>query len=116
MSTVNQQSIVVFIFKILWLCRLANSTSFFLPNDCILLSIFSCLDGLNEIFIVFVQLSRLLFPVLRLFVDGSLNAVNVRIYESTVIKTVLREPWLHDSQAFYRCVIPEKNAIYFTVL
>ena len=49
------------------------------------------LEGLNKIFIFFVQLSRLLFPVLRLFVDGFLNAVKLRIYGSSVIKTILRE-------------------------
>ena len=98
-STVDQQSMVVFIFKIPWLRRLANSTLFFVPSDCILqLSIyFPCLEGLNNCFF-FVQLSRLLFPVLRLFVDGSLNAVKLRIYGSSVIKTIyiLREPRFPD--------------------
>ena len=50
--TVNQQSIVVFVYKTLWLCRLANSALFFVLSDCILkLSIFPCLEGLNKIFI-----------------------------------------------------------------
>ena len=36
LSTVNQQSIVVFIIKIAWLSQLANSTLFFVPSNCIL--------------------------------------------------------------------------------
>ena len=46
----------------------------------------------------FVQLSRLLFLVLRLFVDGSLYAVKLRIYGSSVIKTIIREPRFPDKE------------------
>ena len=35
--------------------------------------------------------------MLRLFVDGSLNAVKLRIYGSSVIKTIIREPRFPDS-------------------
>ena len=38
----------------------------------------------------------LLFHVLRLFVDGFLNAVNLRIYGPSVIKAILREPQFPD--------------------
>ena len=45
---------------------------------------------------VFLCNCRLLFPVLRLFVDGYLNAVKLRIYGSSVIKAILREPRFPD--------------------
>ena len=40
---------------------------------------------------------RLLFPVLRLYADGFLNAVKLRIYGSFVIKAILREPLFPDN-------------------
>ena len=62
------------------------------------------LEGLNKILISFVLLSRLLlrlfvsiiYYLLRLFIDGSLNAVKLLIYGSSVIKTILREPRFPD--------------------
>ena len=56
----------------------------------------SMLEGLNKIFIFLYYYLDFYSLVLRLFIDGSLNAVKLQIYGSSVIKTILREPWFPD--------------------
>ena len=51
----------------------------------------SMLEGLNKIFFLLYYYRDFYSPVLRLFINGSLNAVKLRIYTS-VIKTIFEKP------------------------
>ena len=53
-------------------------------------------------------------PVLRLFIDGSLNAVKLQIYGSSMIKTILREPRFPDSNSKYH-ILQEWMAMFLKV-
>ena len=49
--------------------------------------------------------------MLRLFADGSLNAVKLRIYGSSVIEAILREPRFPDTIATRICEFMPKEQL-----